>query len=62
METDSGNNGNNNGCAPMHGERILRERGYERWIVGEDHAWFVHLEEGQRSTLREEKRRLKVRR
>jgi hypothetical protein len=32
-------------------ERIQREQGSERWIMGEDLAWFVHLEEGQREYL-----------
>jgi hypothetical protein len=36
-------------------ERIWRERGSERWILGEDLAWFVHLEEGQREYLERRK-------
>ena len=29
--------------------------GTERWIFGEDLAWFVHLEEGQREYLERRK-------
>jgi hypothetical protein len=36
-------------------ERIRRERGSERWILGEGLAWFVHLEEGQKEYLERRK-------
>jgi hypothetical protein len=32
-------------------ERIRRDRGSESWILGEDLAWYVHLEEGQSEYL-----------
>jgi hypothetical protein len=32
-------------------ERIRRERGSERWIMWEDLARFVHMEEGQRGDI-----------
>jgi hypothetical protein len=39
----------------MYGGRIRREQGYERWILGEGLAWFVHLGEGQREYLERRK-------
>jgi hypothetical protein len=39
-----------NGCDSMYGPE-----GTKRWILGEDLAWFVHLEEGQREYLERRK-------
>jgi hypothetical protein len=35
--------------------RVNVERGSEGWIMGEDLAWFTHLEEGKREYFKRSK-------